>query len=171
MKKVLVAVDSTKNSEAMMDLLQDVVGNGKEVLLLHVEQLEGNSLMTSMLGEAEMNTLKDSLKGTVHKEKLDLKAQKIVSFFRKKLETAGIRNVRTLVREGNPSEEILRAADEENVDMIVVGCSGKSRLQRYMTGCVAREIEKNAKVTVLISKGNGCGKHAELWTGREAYVV
>lgn len=169
--KVLIAVGGTGNSENILAMLQEVVASPKEIVLLHVEQLEGNSLLTGMLGEAEMSTLKESLKGTEHKEALDRKAEKVLAFYRKKIENAGFAGVRTLIREGNPSEEILKAADEEGVDLIVVGCSGKSRLQRYMTGCASKEVEKNAKVTVLISKGNGCGKHAHLWSGREAYAV
>lgn len=171
MKKVLIAVDSTKNSEAMMSMLQETIASPEEVILLHVEQLEGNSLMTGMLGDAELSTLKDSLKGTEHKEALDRKAEKVLSFFRNKMEKAGLVNIRTVVKEGNPPDEILKTADEESVDLIVVGCSGKSRLQRYITGCASREVEKYSKVPVLISKGNGCGKHAHLWNGREAYVV
>ncbi len=61
-------------------------------------------------------------------------------------------------------------ADEEGVDLILVGCSGKSRLQRYVTGCVSKDVEKKAKVAVLIAMGNGCWKHEHFCKGREAYA-
>lgn len=171
METVLIAVDGTKNSERIMSLLHAVVSSPKNIVLLHVEQLEGNSLMTAMLGDAEMSTLKESLKGTEHKEALDQKAEKILTFYQKKMEGAGLPNIKTIMREGHPSEEILKVADEEGVDLIVVGCSGKSRFKRYLTGCASREVERNAKVPVLITKGDGCGEHAEIWSGREAYGV
>jgi nucleotide-binding universal stress UspA family protein len=79
--------------------------------------------------------------------------------------------VKTVVREGHPSEEILKVAEEQGVDLIMVGCSGKSRIQRFVTGCASRQVEKSAKVPVLIAKGNGCGEHAHLWSRREAYGV
>jgi nucleotide-binding universal stress UspA family protein len=126
--------------------------------------------MTSMLGDAEMATLKESLKGTEYKEALDRKAEKVLTYCKKKLENSGVA-VRTIVREGHPSEEILKVADEEGVDLVIVGCSEKSRFQRYLTGCASREVEKNAKVPVMIAKGNGCGRHADVWDGREAYAV
>ena len=171
MKKVLVAVDSPKGSKEILSVFRDLVALPEDVILLHVEQLEGNSLMTAMLSDAEMSTLKESLEGTEHKESLDRKAENVLTHYKRELENAGLSGVRTMVREGNPSEEILRAAKEEGADLIIVGCSGKSRVRRYLTGCASSEVEKNAKVPVLIAKGNGCGKHADIWNGREAYVV
>jgi hypothetical protein len=36
---------------------------------------------------------------------------------------------------------------------------------------VSSEVERKAKVPVLITKADGCGKHADIWSRREAYVV
>jgi nucleotide-binding universal stress UspA family protein len=152
-------------------LFHNLLWSPENIILLHVEQLEGNYLMTAMLSDSEISTLKESLKGTDYKEKLDKNAEKVLAYYRKQLENGGLTNIKTVIREGNPSEEILKVAEEENVDLLIVGCSGKSRLQRLATGCVAREVEKNAKVPVLITKGDGCGEHAHLWNGREAYAI
>ncbi len=171
MKSILIAVDNKKESKGILALFQTLLWKPENVILLHVEQLEGNALMTSMLGEAEMSTLKESLKGTEHKEKLDIKAEQVLGYYRKEFEDCGIKDVKTVIREGHPADEILKVAGEEEVDLIIVGCSGKTRMQRFVTGCVSSDVEKNAKVPVLISKGNGCGKHAHLWQGREAYAA
>jgi nucleotide-binding universal stress UspA family protein len=170
MKKVLVAVDNPNDSKGILSLFRELVSTPEEVILLHVEQLEGNTLMTAMLGDAEISTLKEAMKDTERKEALDKNADKVLTYCKKKLENSGLGNVRVMVREGNPSEEILRVADEEGVELIIVGCSEKSRFQRYLTGCASREVEKNAKVPVMIAKGNGCGRHADI-LGREAYAV
>jgi len=71
MKKVLIAVDGTKASKAVLATFNNSVQLPQEVILLHVQRLEGRSLMIDMLGEAEMSTLKESLKDTQHKEELD----------------------------------------------------------------------------------------------------
>jgi nucleotide-binding universal stress UspA family protein len=102
---------------------------------------------------------------------LDQKAEKILTHYKKELENGGMTNVKTVIREGHPSEEILKVAEEEEVDLIIVGCGGKTRLQRMVSGCASRDVEKYAKVPVIITKGNGCGEHAHLWNGREAYAV
>jgi len=171
MNKVLIAVDGTKDSKRIVSMFRELVSSPEQAVLLHVQQLEGNSMMTAMLGDAEMSTLKESLRGTEHKEALDQKTEKILSHYEKELANIGLTDVKTVVREGHPSDEILRVAEEEGVDLIMVGCSGKSRIQRFVTGCASRHVEKNAKVPVLIAKGNGCGEHAHLWSGREAYGV
>ncbi len=171
MNKVLVAVDSIKDSGAILTTLRDLVSLPENVVLLHVEQLEGNSMMTAMLGEAEMSELRESVKGTAHKEILDRKAEGVLCHYRKECENSGVRNVKTIVREGHPAEEILKVADEEGVDLILMGCSGKSRLQRYVTGCASKDVEKKSKVAVLVAKGSGCGRHRDLWTGKEAYAA
>ncbi len=173
MEKVLIAVDGTGGSPGIMSLLREAVSEPKNIVLLHVQQLEGNTLMTAMLSDSEISTIKDSLKGTEYKEALDRKAVKVLTHYKKELENIGFRGVKTVVRAGHPSEEILKVAEEEHADLIIVGCSGKSRLQRYVTGCASREVKKNAKVPVLIAKGvgMGCGEHDHVWNGREAYVV
>lgn len=171
MKKVLIAVDGKKNSKEILSLFQNLIWAPENIILLHVEQLEGNSMMTAMLGEAEMSTLKESLKGTEHKAKLDQNADSILNYYKTELENSGLKNIRTVIREGHHSDEILKTAEEENVDLIVLNCSGKTRLQRLVTGCASREVEKNAKMPVLITKGDGCGEHAQNWAGRESYAI
>jgi nucleotide-binding universal stress UspA family protein len=170
-KKILIAVDNKKNSKELLSTFSDIVSTPESIILLHVEQLEGNSMMTAMLGDAEMTTLKESLKGTEYKETLDRKAEALLTYYKKELEHSGLSNIKTIIKEGHPSEEILKTADEEKVDFIIVGCSGKTNFHKFVSGCTSRDVEKNAKVPVLITKGNGCGEHAHLWKGREAYAV
>jgi len=171
LKKILIAVDGIKDSKEILSLFQNLIWAPENIILLHVEQLEGNAMMTAMLGDAEMSTLKESLKGTEHKEKLDRKAEQILDYYRKELENGGLNNISTVIKEGHHSDEILKIAEEENVDLIIMNCSGKTRLHRFVTGCASSEVEKCAKVPVLITKGDGCGRHANSWNGREAYAI
>lgn len=171
MKKILIAVDGKKASQGILSLFKNLLWTPERTILLHVQQLEGNVLMTGMLGEAEMSTLKESLEGTEHKEKLDKHAEKILDHYRKELEKTGLKNIITVVRAGHPSEEIIKASLEEKADLVIVGCSGKSRVQRMMSGCVARDVEKNSQIPVLISKGDGCGEHSYMWEGNGAYAT
>lgn len=171
MKKVLVAIDNISGAKAVLSLYRELVSTPEELILLHVEQLSGNTRMTAMLGDAEMSTLKESLQDTEHKAALDRNAEKVLSYCKSRLTDHNGNSVRPLVREGDPSEEILKVVKEEDVDLVIVGCSGKSRLRRYITGCASREVEKKAKVPVMIAKGDGCGLHAGNWEGREAYAL
>jgi nucleotide-binding universal stress UspA family protein len=124
----------------------------ESVVLVHVQQLEGKSLMIDMLGDAELNTLRESLKGTEYKEALDRKSEKILNYYRREIENGGLVSVKTVIKDGITSEEILKVAQEEGVDLIVTGYNGKSFMQRLFTGSVSKEMEKNAPVPVLVAK-------------------
>jgi universal stress protein A len=56
------------------------------------------------------------------------------------------------IRKGKPNEEILRIADELEVDMIVIGSHGRKGLERAIFGSVAERVTRMAKVPVLVIK-------------------
>lgn len=152
MEKVLIAVDDTKGSKNVLGVFQNLVRPPKEVLLLHVQRLEGRSLMIDMLSESELSTLKESLEGTEYKEKLDRHAENILNYYRKEFESSGLFSIRTIIRAGIPADEILKVAEEEKVDLIVVGGNGKRGLNRLITGCVSKDVERYANVPVIVEK-------------------
>jgi len=150
MQKVLIAVDDTRGTKNAVDQFIRVCKcmSPKTVLLLYVEKFEGRSLMTEMLGEAEMSTLSEVLRGTEYKAKLDEKARKILGFYKSAFDRGGISGVETRVREGHPAEEILKASKEEGADMIVIGARGNR--STLLMGSVSREVANHAEVPVLL---------------------
>lgn len=160
MKKVLIAVDETEGSKSVLSVFHNMVRPPETVVLVHVQRLEGKSVMIDMLGEAEMSTLRESLKGTEHKEALDRQSQKILNFYKRELDNGGLVSVKTVVRDGVPSEEIMKVAQEEGVDLIITGCSGKTVMQRLVSGCVSSDLERKAPVPVLVAKDAAEEKHA-----------
>lgn len=152
MNKVLIAVDGTKASTAVLSTLYNLVRKPEKVILLHVEKLEGRSAMVDMLGDAEMSTLKESLSGTDYKMALDEKAEKILNYYKRELDGSGILSITTEIRAGHPSDEILKVAAEENVDMILLGNNARRGLNRIIAGSVAGEVRKHTNVPVLVAK-------------------
>ena len=55
-----------------------------------------------------------------------------------------------VIREGAPAKVILEVAKEENVDLIVMGSSGKSGFDRFIMGSVADKVVNSAKCAVLV---------------------
>ena len=55
-----------------------------------------------------------------------------------------------VVREGSPARVILEVAEEEDVDLIVMGSSGKSGFDRFIMGSVADKVVNSAKCAVLV---------------------
>jgi nucleotide-binding universal stress UspA family protein len=54
---------------------------------------------------------------------------------------------------GSPGEFIIKAAKEENVDMIIMGARGLGKLKKTILGSVSDHILNKSKVPVLIIKG------------------
>lgn len=57
-----------------------------------------------------------------------------------------------VVTEGTPAEEILKTADEHDVQMIVMGTRGLSGLDHVLLGSVTERVMRKAKVPVLAVK-------------------
>ncbi len=169
MKKILIAVDDTKGSKNVLSVFHNFVHQPAEIILLHVARLEGKSLMIDMLGDAEMSTLKEMLKGSDHKAAVDARAERILACYKKELSLDGQSTLKTVKRDGIPSEEILKVAEEEGAEMIILGQSGKRGFDRFITGKVAQYVEQNAKVPVLVAKRPLMCE--EPYTKRDAYAA
>jgi nucleotide-binding universal stress UspA family protein len=152
MYKVLIAVDDTKASKAVLSTFYNLVKRPEEVVLLHVERLAGRSLMIDMLGDAEMSTLKESLKETEYKDALDERADRILNYYKNELESDGIVSVTKVMRAGRPAEEILKVAEEEGAELILLGHNGRKGLNRLIAGSVTEDVRKGAKVPVLVAQ-------------------
>ena len=154
MKNVLIAVDDTKGSRSAFSLCTNFCSciRPKSISLVYVEKFEGNkSLIDEMLGDAEMATLKQVLKGTEYQSALDKKAKTILTFFKNALTSAGLTGIKTIVKQGHPAEEIVKTAREIKADVIIVGSRGKRTTHLFM-GSVSREVANTADIPVLIVK-------------------
>ena len=55
-----------------------------------------------------------------------------------------------VIKEGSPAKVILEVAKDEEVDLIVMGSSGKSGFDRFIMGSVADKVVNSAKCAVLV---------------------
>jgi nucleotide-binding universal stress UspA family protein len=152
-KTIVIAVDESTGSQAAVQTFLELFSCARpeHAVLLYVEKMEGRSLMDDMLGEPELSTLKEQLRGSVVQEALDRKAKGILDHYAQKLSAAGVSAVRTVVREGHPSDEILAAAKELHANMIIIGSRGMRR-NTILMGSVSREIANRADIPVLIAR-------------------
>jgi nucleotide-binding universal stress UspA family protein len=154
MKKILIAVDDTKGTKELFNVCMDMCAcvRPETTVLCYVEKLEGKSLMDDvLLSVSEMATLKKALEGTEYQEALDKKAQTVLDYYRKLLEGKGFTGIKSVIRKGHPAEEILKTADEEGADIIMIGSRGARTSQLFM-GSVSREVVNHAKIPVLVVK-------------------
>jgi nucleotide-binding universal stress UspA family protein len=76
-------------------------------------------------------------------------AQEIGERGAEELERAGI-SATVELREGDPAEQLIRAAQASEADLIVVGSRGLSTLPRLVIGSVARKVLLHAPQSVLV---------------------
>lgn len=54
------------------------------------------------------------------------------------------------VASGSPAEEILRAAERQRADLVVMGSKGLTGLKRVLLGSVSRKVARHAPCSVLV---------------------
>ncbi len=152
MKKVLLAVDDTKGSVRATETLIKFYSAVKpeHVVLVYVEKMLGRSLVGEALGFGpEMDEIRMALKDTDYQLMLDKKAEKIIAYYTKMLNDAGITAVKPVVKEGRPADEILATAKEEAAELVVLGSRG-DRQHDFLIGSVSREVANMSSISVLL---------------------
>ena len=152
-KRILYATDLTKNSAYAFFYAADMAKryNARIVILHSVERIR-HTYDASVPFEVE-ETLKEDKK---QERKVDLEEiEKGLQEFCKRTETQmGAPCVelvsKILVPLGYPVEEILKAADEERCDAIVLGTHGKGFLKQTFLGSVAGSVLKRTRKPVFI---------------------
>jgi nucleotide-binding universal stress UspA family protein len=136
---MLVTLDGSELSEVVLPYVKGLVGRlGLDVVLLHVCKPE----------ESELTPL--------HRAYIERKAEVIrgqAKEARKKAETGPGKKeveVRGELASGYPAEEILRYADENSIDLILMATHGRSGLKRWAIGSVADKVLHASKVPVWL---------------------
>jgi nucleotide-binding universal stress UspA family protein len=154
-RKILVPYDGSKPSEAALKhavSLAKLAKTGKLVVLNVVQEMP----LPPMMFESRMRSTRtgeETSVAAVWKEiHQDLKsaAQKMLAEKKAEVEVVGV-EVKPRVEVGYSSDRILAVAEEEDVDLIVmgnIGLSGFSKLRAI--GSVSRTVSEKAKCPVLI---------------------
>jgi len=144
-KKILLPTDGSKNAERAGEYaisLADI--SGACIIVLHV-------IDANYLGALPQPDLRKSL----HIE-LRADGQKAVEKFQKNLEESqcngACKNIqfKTIIKEGKPADAILKTIEEENVDQVVMGKSGKHGLESAILGRTTDRVVREAKVPVNV---------------------
>jgi nucleotide-binding universal stress UspA family protein len=136
---MLVTLDGSELSEIVLPYVKWLVGRlGLDVVLLHVCKPEESEL--TPLYRAYIERKAEVIRGQVKEA-------------RKKAETGPEKKeveVRGELASGYPAEEILRYADENSIDLILMATHGRSGLKRWAIGSVADKVLHASKVPVWL---------------------
>jgi len=61
--------------------------------------------------------------------------------------------VEPVLLEGHPADKIIEFAEQNDIEMIVVGTLGKTGIDRFLLGSVAENVVRHSKIPVLVVRG------------------
>ena len=137
-KKVLV----TSTGEYLDDILKhtlDLISERKmDVIGLYVVDTSVPFLTPKKIKEMMITELKK-------------KGREILDSMKVEFEKPGnyMINFKEMMVEGDPADEIVRIAEEEKVDVIVMG-TGKSIMDKHLLGSVSEKVVHSAPCTILL---------------------
>jgi nucleotide-binding universal stress UspA family protein len=138
MKKILIAHDGSKSSDKALK-------RGLEI----AEKFNSAVTVITVIPSLYLTELMEVDRDRILKA-LSEDAQKMMAKIK-----AGPRNVRllkTVIGQGSPADEILKAADKMNADVIVTGSHGRHGAQKFLLGSVSSKVIDHATCNVLVVK-------------------
>lgn len=152
-EKILYVTDLGKHTRPVfMHALAQAENNNAMVTILHVVAPMSETaqvVIQTYLSDADAaNVQKDGMQKVFKymKKRIDKFLQDECGG--KSLESEPIDEI--LVVAGKPSEEILRVAEEHNIDMIVIGKSSRKVRGSKVMGSTTRRVNRLSKVPVLV---------------------
>jgi nucleotide-binding universal stress UspA family protein len=140
LRRILVAFDGSQQSYKAFDFALEMTnlcpGAAPEVLVLSVAQPPEPADIV------EVDAIIDS--AIQHYEEL----------FKDLKDKAKERNteIKTEVVAGHPADQIVKYAKDKNCDMVVVGQTGKSKIESWLLGSVSKRVSTYSPCTVTIVK-------------------
>ncbi len=132
-KKMLVPLDGSELAEVVFSYTKELAGRlGVEVILLNVYGPQQRDLIP--MRHAYIERAADNIRHRPQRVQL----------------SEGTLEARGELAAGNPAEEILRYADENGIDFILMATHGRSGIRRWAMGSVAYRVLRASKVPVWL---------------------
>jgi nucleotide-binding universal stress UspA family protein len=145
-KKILYATDLSKNSAYAFYYAVDIAKrHDAEIIILHtIEPIPASTFATAT----------DKAEQSQHEVSMEVIGNRLRKFCEKVEEKNSLACLtlvtKILVQVGYPPEEILKAADGERCDLIVLGSHGKGFLRQTFLGSVSGSVLARARIPVFI---------------------
>jgi nucleotide-binding universal stress UspA family protein len=141
-QKILAGVDGSATSmRALAQAAAIAKAQGSELVILTGYQPPDPEQMARWLKEVPKDVA-GRLTGTSAVEEVLERAKEAAA-------KAGV-EAKTRYETGDPADTVLRVAEEENVDLIIVGNKGMTGAKRFLLGSVPNKISHHSPCDVLI---------------------
>ena len=140
-RKILLPTDGSEHAEKTIQYAVSLAkATGATIVAMYA--FNPPLSLRSQRGAAMMEEFRTSL---------EAEAKDIIAEVAERLAKEGL-NVTAMAVEGSPAEAILRAADDEKPDVIVMGSRGSGSLPGLILGGVAEKVVRYSPVTVTVEK-------------------
>lgn len=138
-RQILIATDGSETAKEAADFGIEMIGcTGAKVYALYViDTTPYRSIPLDQIWSKE--TL----------DEFEKAGYEATSYVEKIGKAAGV-EVESRVLRGHPAEKIVSFAEDNNIDMIIVGSLGKSGYERVLLGSVSEKVVRHARVPVLV---------------------
>lgn len=139
LRKILIATDGSEAAEKAASFGVQIAGlSGAKVYAVYViDTTPYYSIPLDQVWSKEVY------------EQLETLGNEITSSLENTAKTAGL-EAESLVLKGDPAERIVNFAEDQSVDMIIVGSHGMGGFERLVIGSVSEKVVRHAKVPVLV---------------------
>lgn len=172
--RILLAVDGSKNAQRAVGVAAELARKlPADLFIVHV--LMHGRPTAELVRMAEIEHLVKEAHGVISPgvpygagshltfmqgDASDPRSSRIIAVFGEQLVARakancaekGVKNIETSVRAGDYADEILDAAEDFSVDMIVIGSRGLGRLKSTVLGSVSQKVLHHADCTVVTVK-------------------
>jgi nucleotide-binding universal stress UspA family protein len=138
-RQILIATDGSETSKEAADFGIEMLGcSGAKVYAVYViDTTPYRSIPLDQIWSKEVLS------------EFETEGHEATSYIEKIAKAAGM-EAESRVLKGNPAEKIVGFAEDNNIDMIIVGSLGKSGYERVVLGSVSEKIVRHAKMPVLV---------------------
>ncbi len=146
-EKILIPLDGSEIGEAALPYVEELVSKLSPRLKVELTLLQVVSLLTHYVAAGELMTpisytdkemaqLQQQARNYLNKVGKGIKSKKV--------------SVKVRVRVGNAAEEIIKAADEINVDLIAMSTHGRHGISRWAFGSVTDKVLHGSHKPILV---------------------
>ena len=142
--KVLVAVDGSEHSKKAIELGVDLASKwNAEIYFIHV--MQETDVPESFREYAKAEDMDFGSYFKAFNEQFLVPAED-------RAKAAGIKKVELIATSGDPADEILKAAETYQADLMILGSRGLGRFSRAFMGSVTTKVLNHAKCTCIAVK-------------------
>jgi nucleotide-binding universal stress UspA family protein len=137
MKKILVPIDGSENSKRALTRAKEL-GELYKAQLIILTVIDNGRFFSIEFKDELIRILEQNAKELLEKQEKELKDYPF--------------GVKTMYKFGDVPDEIINVADEEDVDLIVIGTRGLGAFSRAVLGGVSHKVVTHANRSVLVVK-------------------